>query len=179
MEDMVYVALLRAVNVAATWIAMADLRALAERLGLKNARTVLQSGNLIFESPDRAAIELERRLESALLRRFDIATPVIVRSATELGRVVSNNPFPDEARRDPAHLAAVFLKDAPTPASVRVLAEAIVGRERIVARGKTLYAVYPDGMGRSKLTAALIDRKLETHGTARNWNTVLKLTGAA
>ena len=38
--------------------------------------------------------------------------------------------------------------------------------------------MYPDGQGNSKLTNAVIERKLGTSGTARNWNTVLKLADA-
>jgi len=45
--------------------------------------------------------------------------------------------------------------------------------------GQQAYIVYPDGIGRSRLTAALIERKLATRGTARNWNTVMKLAALA
>jgi uncharacterized protein (DUF1697 family) len=88
---------------------------------------------------------------------------------------VARNPFPAEAERDPAHLTVVFLKDAPKAKAVEALAAAIRGREVIQADGRHLYAYYPDGVGRSKLTHALIESKLGTRGTARNWNTVLKL----
>ena len=47
------------------------------------------------------------------------------------------------------------------------------------ARGREAYIVYPDGMGRSRLTATVIDRALKTSGTARNWNTVRKLAALA
>ena len=49
------------------------------------------------------------------------------------------------------------------------------GPETVEVVGRELYAVYPDGQGNSKLTNALIESKLETRGTARNWNTALKL----
>ena len=55
------------------------------------------------------------------------------------------------------------------------LRAAIRGPEMVEARGPHAYIVYPAGVGTSKLTAAVIDAKLETRGTARNWNTVLKL----
>ena len=60
-------------------------------------------------------------------------------------------------------------------ANVAALQKAIVGREVVRAKGRCAYIVYPDGIGRSKLTGALIEKKLGTRGTARNWNTVLKL----
>jgi uncharacterized protein (DUF1697 family) len=175
---MKYVALLRAVNVAGKgMVSMAELRASAERLGLKNVRTILQSGNLLFQA-SKSAAALERQLEAEILRRFHQDVPVIVRSDDQLGRMIDRNPFAREAVEDPGHLLAVFLKRAPAPAEEKSLRSAIVGRERIKLDGITLYAVYPDGVGQSKLTAALIDKKLGTRGTARNWNTVLKLQAA-
>jgi uncharacterized protein (DUF1697 family) len=157
---------------------MADLRATAESLGYTKVRTLLQSGNLIFASSKRAAT-IERELELAVKRRFGFKTPIMVRSGAELEAVVSSNPFKDEAKNDPGRLVVIFLKSSSGANEERALRTAIVGRERIVLRGKTLYAVYPDGIGRSKLTAALIDRHLTTSGTARNWNTVKKLCATA
>jgi uncharacterized protein (DUF1697 family) len=173
-----YVALLRAVNVGGRWVSMAELRATVESLGYKNVRSLLQSGNLIFASPRRGAA-IERDLEIAVLRRFGFETPIMVRSAAELDAVVSTNPFKVEAKKDPGHLIVVFLKSKAGAKEEKALRAAIVGRERILLRGKALYAVYPDGVGRSKLTAALIDRHLGTSGTARNWNTVSKLRALA
>jgi uncharacterized protein (DUF1697 family) len=169
-----YVALLRAVNVGGRWVSMADLRAAVESLGYTKVRTLLQSGNLIFASSKRVAA-IQRDLEIAVLRRFGFETTIMVRSAAELDAVISANPFKDEAKKDPGHLIVVFLKSKAGAKEEKALRAAIVGRERIALRGKTLYAAYPDGLGRSKLTAALIDRHLGTSGTARNWNTVTKL----
>ena len=52
---------------------------------------------------------------------------------------------------------------------------AIKGPEIVRGEGRQAYIVYPDGVGRSKLTATLIEKKLRTRATGRNWNTVLKL----
>ena len=67
------------------------------------------------------------------------------------------------------------LKTAPPAKKVEALRAAVRGRETMRCEGKELYVVYPDGIGRSKLTGTLIESKLGTRGTARNWNTVLKL----
>ena len=69
----------------------------------------------------------------------------------------------------------VCLKDAPARGGVAALQAAIKGREVVKTKGKQAFAVYPDGIGRSKLTAALMEKHLGTRGTGRNWNTVLKL----
>jgi uncharacterized protein (DUF1697 family) len=71
------------------------------------------------------------------------------------------------------------LKAKADPARVEALRSAIRGREIVRAVGKQLYIVYPDGIGRSRLTVALIENKLGTRGTGRNWNTALKLAAAA
>ncbi len=174
---MVYAAFLRAVNVAGRSLAMAELRDAAGRLGFKNVSTILQSGNLVLEA-SKSAAAIERELEAELARRFRLQSAVTVRTAAELAAIVKGNPFSSEALKDPAHLVVVFLKAKPKAAAEKQLRAAIVGRERIALDGSVLYVVYPDGIGRSKLTAALIDRSLGTSGTARNWNTMLKLNAA-
>ena len=98
-----------------------------------------------------------------------------VRTADEWASLVKKNPFPDEAEGDPGHLVAVLMRQAPRPGAVLALRAAIVGRERVELRGREAYLVYPDGMGRSKLTPNLIEKHLGGAGTTRNWNTVLKL----
>jgi uncharacterized protein (DUF1697 family) len=66
-------------------------------------------------------------------------------------------------------------QSTPKETDMVALKAAIKGREIVRAKGRELYIVYPDGIGRSKLTIALIEKKLNTRGTGRNWNTVLKL----
>ena len=175
-----HVALLRGVNMAGhKRVGMAELKAWAEKLGLRDVRTLLQSGNLVFRGGAGKGAALEAALEAAAGRGLGLETAFMVRTAQELGAVVARNPYPEAAERDPAHLVVVFLKTAPAAADVAALRAAIPGREVLEADGRQLYVVYPDGIGTSRLTAALIDRKLRTRGTARNWNTVLKLTALA
>jgi uncharacterized protein (DUF1697 family) len=174
-----HVALLRGVNVGGRKVVpMAALRALATEIGLTNPRTLLQSGNLIFQS-GAAPAELEARLEAEAERRLGLATRFMVRTAAEWDAIIAANPFPEEAQRDPSHLVVMALQRAPEPTTVEALRFAIVGRERVEARGRELYLVYPDGIGTSKLTNTMIERQLGVRGTGRNWNTALKLAAAA
>jgi uncharacterized protein (DUF1697 family) len=171
-----YVALLRAVNLAGkNSVAMADLRAWMEDLGFSNPRTLLQSGNVIFDAREQAATKLEARLEAEAKKRFKFDITFVARTGDEIAQVLARNPFKKEAAADPGHLLVVFMKDAVVAKNVKALQDAIVGREVLHGDGRHLYVVYPDGVGRSKLTAALIERKLGIAGTARNWNTVRKL----
>jgi uncharacterized protein (DUF1697 family) len=175
-----YVALLRGINVGGNkLVAMADLRALVARLGFADVRTLLQSGNLVFRGDRRSPAQLERLLEAETERRLGIEVAYFVRTATEWHAVVARNPFRAEAARDPARLAVMVLKDAPAARAVAALRAAITGREAVRAAGRHLYAVYPDGMGRSRLTHTLIEKLLGTRATGRNWNTVRKLAELA
>src|SRR5262249_42710809 len=125
---------------------------------------------------DRRADEtIESVLEAQTAKRFGVTVGYMVRSAQELEKTIASNPFPAEAKKDPAHLLVLFLKGAPHAKDVRMLEAVIQGPERIKTISKQLYAVYPEGVGRSKLTNALIEKKLGVRGTGRNWNTVLKL----
>lgn len=174
-----YVALLRAVNLPGhNSISMADLKAVAAGAGLAEPRTLVQSGNLLFKSAARSSAALEKVLEHALAKELDLKTPVVVRSLAEWQAAIAANPYASEARKDPGHLLLMPLKSQPPAAGLAALRAAIVGRETVKAVGTALYLVYPDGIGRSKLTSALIEKKIGVAGTARNWNTVLKVLTA-
>lgn len=176
----IYIALLRGVNVGGNKkVAMADLRKLLADLRFANPQSLLQSGNLVFESDARNTAQLERLLETEANKRLKLQTEFFVRTAREWTAAVAANPFPTEAKRDPARLVLVALKDSPSPTAVKALQAAIKGRETVRAKGQHAYIYYPDGQGQSKLTAAVIDKHLATRATARNWNTTLKLAALA
>ncbi len=171
-----YVALLRAVNLARhNKVSMADLRRVVATLGFVDPQTLVNSGNLVFGAAARPAPTIERELEAAVKTRLRLDTAFIVRTADEWAALVAHNPFPDEATRDPAHLLVLVLKNAIPAGRLEVLQSVIAGRERVGGGGRHVYAVYPDGIGRSKLTSALIEETLGVRATGRNWNTVLKL----
>jgi len=158
---------------------MADLRDLLTQLGLVNPNSLLQTGNLVFRCEGRTGVQLERLLEGEAAKRLKLETDFFVRTAKEWQAIIANNPFPGEAKRDPAHLVLMALKDAPGAAALQELRAAIKGREVVRTDGRQAYLVYPDGIGRSRLTNVLIEKKLGTRGTVRNWNTVLKLAALA
>ena len=172
----VYVGLFRAVNVGGhAPLRMPVLTDLIRRHGFEGVRTVLQSGNVVFKGPFRETADLEKTLEQSVSDKLSLTTNVFVRTGAEWRTIVERNPFPTEAEHDPAHLVVVALKRSPSREQWASLLKSVVGRERIVEGGREAYVVYPDGIGRSKLTPALIELKLATRVTSRNWNTVLKL----
>jgi uncharacterized protein (DUF1697 family) len=171
-----YIALLRAINLGShNKVSMADLKSLLADLGMTNPQSLLQSGNLVFETTARATAPLEKLLETSAAKKLGLQTDFFVRTAAEWQQAIADNPFPKEAKLDPGHTVLMCLKDAPSPAAVKTLQDAIKGREVVKVKGRHAYFLYPDGIGPSKLTIKIIEKKLATTGTARNWNTVLKL----
>ena len=160
------VAMLRGVNLGRNRrVAMADLRGLAEELGLEDVRTLLQSGNLIYRTrlPAPAA---EMNLESSIARYLLLTTEVFVRTDKQLSAIFEENPLAREAKRDPARVHVMFCRE-----KVKDLEVTGAKRERFVASGKEIFIYYPDGAGRSRL-------RFNIAGTSRNWNTVTKILNA-
>ncbi|HSR58219.1 MAG TPA: DUF1697 domain-containing protein [Candidatus Binataceae bacterium] len=175
-----HIALLRAVNVGGHQpVAMSDLCAMLAKLGFSDSRSLLQSGNLIFRCEARTGAVLEALLEREAEKHLKLKTDFFVRSAQEWKEIVAHNPFREQAASDPAHLLVMFAKSAPSAKAVAALQAVITGPEIVRARGRQVYIVYPDGIGRSRLTNAMLEKKLGTRGTARNWNTILKLGALA
>ena len=175
-----YIGVLRAINLGShNKIAMADLRAMLEKLRFEDPKTLLLSGNIVFKCDGASCAKLEQQLEAASTKLLRVTTDYFVRTADEWQAIVDENPFPSAAKSDPGHLVMMCLREAPTAAQVKALQASITGREVVKAKGKQAYFVYPDGIGRSKLTIQKIEKALGTRGTARNWNTVLKLAELA
>ena len=174
------IALLRGINVGGNkMVAMAALRGLCEKLGFDNPQTLLQSGNLVFQCADLDGEALEQQLEREIEKRLKVQCSVIVRTPKEWDRLVSRNPFAAEAAKDPARLIAYCLKTPAVRGAADALQAAIAGPERVEVDGRHAYLWYPIGIGTSKVTPNLVEKKLGTIATGRNWNTVQKLAALA
>ncbi len=168
-----HVALLRGINVGGNnKVKMTDLAAALEELGFTNVKTILQSGNVAFSST-RAPSEEELKKEIAA--RLELKVECFVRTKAEWARLVSNNPFVEQAAKDPAHLLVIFLRYEPAAESVRTVQAAVKGPEQLQASGNHLFAMFPVDIGHSKLFTTPGYAKLAGAGTARNWKTILKL----
>ena len=157
-------------------MSMAELRDGCAEAGLENARTLLATGNLLFETS--ASASRARASVRDVLSRHGLDNALFMRRPDELAAVLEANPFPDAALKRPNHLLVLFLERRVGESELREL-EAYDGPERFEARGRELYIDYVDGVGRSRLTPAVLERRLGQPGTARNWNTVNKLVEAA
>jgi uncharacterized protein (DUF1697 family) len=175
----VYVSMLRAVNVGGTSrIKMDALRRVYESMGLADVRTLLQSGNVVFRSRLTDRARLVTRIEQEIERQLELRVVVIVRTLAEIASIVERGPVLSP-RADPSRLLVMFLSAVPEPQAQAVLRNWHKGPEMLELRGPEIYLYYPAGIARSKLSAAVIEGKLDTAGTARNWNTLTKLLEVA
>jgi uncharacterized protein (DUF1697 family) len=164
-----YVALLRGVNLmGSTTLRMADLKAIAEELGLQSPRTFIASGNLLFTSR-KGERAIKSALQAALTTRMSRDVGVMVRTAEEMARVASNNPFADGPGNK---VVAIFLDEAP-PKDALENAKNVAG-ERMALGTREIYVHYPNGQGQSKLRIPAA-----ATGTARNMNSVRKMAAMA
>lgn len=174
----VYVSMLRGVNVGGSGlIKMEPLREAYESIGLADVRTLLQSGNVLFRSGLTDRRRLVKRIMQEIERRFDLQVEVVLRTLAEVASIVDRGPVLSP-RADKSKLLVMFLSsvpDAAAQAALRKWHKDKELKELLELRGPEIYLYYPDGVGRSKLTGAVIESKLDTAGTARNWNTLLKL----
>ena len=175
---MKHVALLRGINVGGnTAVPMAQLKGICEDLGWENVSTLLRSGNVVFASslPDT---KLEEQLQGALDEAFGISFPVVVRSRKRFSAVLSENPFEEETAEDPSRVILYLSKRAPAPSAHESLAAKASAGESVVQQRGGVWIHYPNGLARSKVTPAVIDRAFGSAATGRNWKTLVKLCDA-
>lgn len=171
------IALLRGINVGKhNRLKMADLRDAFEHLGHTQVSTHLQSGNVVFQpaDPETELSELAGSLAAMLLERFDISSPVILRTGKELTEALQRSPFAD-AEEDQA-LLHLILFDREPAASLSVSLDDDHGApDRFSVLGREVALWYPNGSARSKLTIGYFEKALAVVGTARNHRTLAAL----
>ena len=171
----VMISLLRGVNLLGYHrIKMDELRTLCESLKLRDPQTYVQSGNVVFRSEHRDPGRLGHYIEQAIERKFGFHADVVLRTKSELRRVIDRNPFARRSGVEPHKLTVTFFADELGKDKRDQILHIEANPEEIKLARRELYIYYPDGIGRSKLTPVL-DRVLKKTGTARNWNTVTKL----
>jgi uncharacterized protein (DUF1697 family) len=171
----IYVALLRAVNVGGrNKVPMGPLRDLFEDLGHHDIQTYLQSGNVVFSTSERRAGQVADVIEEAVAADLGVEARVLLRTRAQLEQVTTRNPFAD-VEDDPAKVHVFFLADRPKKAAVAALDPDRSPSDTFHVDGREVFVHFPNGSGRSKLTAGWLEAQLDTPATARNWSTVTKL----
>lgn len=170
-----YVALLQGINVGGRHkVGMEDLRELLGSLGHAEVETYLQSGNALFTSTREDMTGLGLEIQEQLRSRLGTDVKVLVRTPAELAGIVASNPFP-AAVAEPSKLHVAFLSAMPDADNLAKIDPSQFEPDELRVGGQAVYLWYPNGAGRSRLTNAVLERRLGVTATTRNWNTVMKL----
>jgi len=170
----IYVALLRGINVGGSRpLKMASLKTAFEQAGCTNVATYIQSGNVVFAHVEKSESKLRDILEAAIAKAAGFDVDVVLRTRSELAKVIANNPF---ARAKPEQMHVFFLPSKPARDALAALGAIDMkafAPEAFTLKGREVYLFLPTGIGNSKL-AVMLMRKLKD-ATARNWRTTEKL----
>jgi uncharacterized protein (DUF1697 family) len=172
----ILISMLRGVNLGPhNRIKMDDLRALYESLELHDARTYVQSGNVIFRTREKNPTKLAKEMKEAIGRKFGFHPEVILRTVKELRRSLEANPFRNRRDIEPSKLLITFLAAEPAAEAETTIRNLRVQREELQLIGRELYIYFPDGIGKSKVPWSSVEKLLKVTGTARNLNSVVKM----
>ena len=168
------VALLRGINVGGrSVIKMAELRPAFEGLGLKDVRTYIQSGNVVFTS-EGSRRGLAAKIEKGLESKFGFRGRVFLFSADELEEAAANNPFEPERRDKEQYCQLMFLEGEPTAERRDALLAMADDEYRFAIRDKVLYLAYARALAGRRRTIDF-EKVLGVAGTARTWKVVNEL----
>lgn len=172
----VVISMLRGVNVGGhNKVPMESLRSLYASLGLLDAQTYVQSGNVVFRTKDTNLVSLARKIESAIEHTFGFRPSVILRTTAELRTAIAANPFAARSGIEPNRLLVTFLAGSPAAEARQKALSIKADPEELHILERELYTYFPNGMARPKLSMASVERALKIPATGRNWNTVTKL----
>jgi uncharacterized protein (DUF1697 family) len=167
-----YAAFLR--GVMPTNAKMADLKASFEVAGFHEVRTVLSSGNVVFEAHAASVASLERRAEAAMKDRLGRSFLTIVRPVDELRSLVAADPYRTFRLPPAAKRIVTFLRGRP-PSAVSLPIE-VDGARILCVRGGEAFGAYLR-TPRGPVFMALIEKTFGQEVTTRTWETVRKVAG--
>lgn len=171
-----YVGLLYSIVIdARRRVVMSGLRAIAEGLGYSHVRTLVSSGNLVFETAETSVPAIEQALETAFATFYDKHVDIIVKSADDWHRLVAANPFPAESAAAPDRVSIRIMRDPLRSDLAEFLRPYQTDGERIALIDGHVWAHFPGQISQSKLAGQLTPQRMGGIGTARNWNTVRRL----
>jgi uncharacterized protein (DUF1697 family) len=176
-----YISFLRGVNMTGhNSIKMADLKALFVEIGLTDAETFIQSGNVIFSKTGNIPPSaLSVNIEQAILEKFNYIVPAMIRTRQELNELNSSNPFLGESGFNPSKMAVIFLHEEPSDTQLQKVINVDYPPDRFQIIGKEIFIYCPNGFGRTKLYTNFFEKKMGVTGTARNWKTITTLMSMA
>jgi uncharacterized protein (DUF1697 family) len=170
-----YIALLFSIGIGnGRRLIMTDWRAMMENLGLRNPRTLIATGNAIFESDGATVQELEAQVEKAFQSRFGRHVDTIVCSAASFRRLTKANPFLKESNQDGSRVIVRVMRKPLKSDFADSLQRYLTQGERVKIVHGNLWVHFKNEPNRSGVVRVLGSKRLGV-GTVRNWNTVRRL----
>lgn len=170
-----YIALLFSIGIGnGQRLVMADWRAMMDELGLQNPRTLIATGNAIFECHGTTVQELEIQLEKAFENRFGRHVDTIVCSAASFRRLSKANPFSKESNQDGSRVMVRVMRNPLKSDLADSLKRYLTQGERVKIVHGNLWVHFEGEPNRSGIVRVLGSKRLGI-GTVRNWNTVRRL----
>ncbi|TCU09971.1 DUF1697 domain-containing protein [Rhizobium sullae] len=164
-----YVALLHSIVLApGRRVVMSDLRDMAAALGYRNPRTLVSTGNIVFEADNAPLGDIEAKLETAFKSKFGKPVDIIVRKGEDWLRLANSNPFPDGDGSQV--IVRVMRKPLERPA-LDALQKYVEANQRLALADGDLWIDFAGKPSEWKLLSALTTKRMGA-GTLRNWNTV-------
>jgi uncharacterized protein (DUF1697 family) len=178
MNTICYAAFLRGINVSGkTRIKMADLKDAFESMGFKNVRTVLASGNVVFDSEDENEKILTEKIQSGLKKVFKRDITVILRSIGYLEKLQSLKPFEGIEVTPDIRMYVTFFSKKTQPSTITVpYTSPQKGFTILNSTSMEVFSIVD--LSRGKGTPQLMNFLEKEYGsnlTTRSWGTVLKL----
>ena len=171
-----YVAFLRAINVGGHVVRMEQLRRLFSSMGFSDVETFIASGNVIFTSPLTDTSALERSIEASLNQALGYEVATFVRSAAELAAIAAHQPFSRDPAAEGGAIHVIFLATPLAPAARRQLLALSNEADEFAVEGREVYWCRRGKMMESTVPGPAMGRTLGGPATARNRNTVVRLT---
>jgi uncharacterized protein (DUF1697 family) len=154
-------------------IKMTDLASLYHNLGFTDAKTFIQSGNVIFSTQsDKAESAISAAIEKEILGKFNYTVPVMIRTSRELSDLFTVNPFLGEIEFDHAKMAVIFLHEEPSAEQLKKVKDVDYPPDKFKIIGREIFIYCPNGFGKTKLYTNFFEKKMGVTGTARNWKTI-------
>jgi uncharacterized protein (DUF1697 family) len=176
----IFIAILRGINVSGkNIIKMENLREVLIKLGLKDVKTYIQSGNIVFKSNITDCKILSENIHQCIEDSFGFNVPVQVLSSKDIKETIENNPYIGINSVDTTHLHVTFLAEIPDETRIAELSKNTFNLDSFKWKNKTIYLHCPGGYGNTKLSNGFFENKLKISATTRNWKTVNELNQLA
>ena len=170
-----YVALLHSIVLSpGQRVVMEKLRATAESIGYRSVRTLVSTGNLVFEADDADIRAIENRLETGFERDFGKAVDIVARTAEEWRVLAAGNPFPEASEVNGQNVGIRVMRQPLDPGVIGKLERYCTAGEKVAVVNGDLWMDFAAKPSASKLLPVLTTKRMGV-GTLRNWNTVRNL----